>query len=59
MLEFDFTLEGSDAVMQLLAMTPHYLRITTEGLQRAQETQRLSDRAQVCFRVYRKNGTVV
>lgn len=59
MLEFDFTLEGSDAVMQLLAMTPHYLRITKEGLQRAQETQRLSDRAQVCFRVYRKNGTVV
>jgi len=59
LLEFDFPLEGSEAVMQLLAMTPHFLRITKEGLQRAQETERLSDRAQVCFRVYRKAESVV
>ena len=54
MLEFDFSLEGSENVMRLLAMTPHYMRITREGLERAAATQTLSDRAQVCFRVYRK-----
>jgi len=54
MLEFEFTLESNAAVMQLLAMTPHFLRITKEGLDRAQSTNRLTDRAQVCFRVYRR-----
>lgn len=59
MLEFDFTLETNAAVMQLLAMTPHYLRITKEGLTRAQATERLTDRAQVCFRVYRRRADVL
>ena len=45
--------------MQLLAMTPHYLRITKEGLARAQATERLTDRAQVCFRVYRRSEDVL
>lgn len=57
LLEFDFTLHGNDAVMQLLAMTPHYMRITKEGLERAASAETLSDRAQVCFRVYRKQTT--
>ena len=59
MLEFDFSLETNAAVMQLLAMTPHYLRITKEGLARAQATERLTDRAQVCFRVYRRSADVL
>lgn len=54
MLEFDFTLEDNASVMQLLAMTPHFMRITKEGLARAEAADHLEDRAQVCFRVYRR-----
>jgi len=54
MLEFSFTLRSAADVMRLLAMTPHYMRITKEGLNRAAATEELTDRAQVCFRVYRK-----
>ena len=59
LLEFDFTLLGSENVMRLLAMTPHYMRITKEGLERAAATEQLSDRAQVCFRIYRKAEAVI
>jgi len=59
MLEFDFTLESNAAVMQLLAMTPHFMRITKDGLARAEATEHLSDRAQVCFRVYRRSEAVI
>lgn len=56
MLEFPFTLESGEAVMELLAMTPHYLRITKEGVDRARAAERLEDRAQVLFRVYRREA---
>ena len=52
MLEFEFTLERSEDVMRLLSMTPHVMRITKEGMARAEAAERLTDRAQVCFRVY-------
>lgn len=54
MLEFSFTLESGEDVLRLLGMTPHVMRITAEGMARARETQQLADRAQVCFRVYRR-----
>lgn len=56
MLEFPLVLKSGEAVMELLAMTPHYLRITKEGLERARAAERLEDRAQVCFRVYRREA---
>lgn len=51
-LRFDFTLNSNDAVMQLLMMTPHWMRITEAGLNRARETACLQDRASVRFAVY-------
>ena len=59
LLEFPFTLDSNEAVMQLLSMTPHAMRITKEGAARAEAAQRLSDRAQVCFRVYRRGADVL
>ncbi|MEA4965922.1 MAG: methyltransferase domain-containing protein [Oscillospiraceae bacterium] len=56
LLEFPFTLEGNEDVLRLLSMTPHVMRITAEGMARARAAERLSDRAQVCFRVYRRAG---
>lgn len=54
MLEFSFTLENNADVMRLLSMTPHVMRITKEGMERARSTETLTDRAEVCFRVYRR-----
>lgn len=55
MLEFSFTLEHNTEIMQLLSMTPHVMRITKEGMERAKATQTLTDQAEVCFRVYRRD----
>ena len=46
-LEFDFTLEGADAVHDLLYMTPHVHRINAGGAAALAATERLHDRAQV------------
>lgn len=59
LVEFSFDLEGSAAVMALLAMTPHYLRITKEGLARARAAEGLQDRAQARFRIYRRTENVL
>lgn len=56
-LEFDISLTCGDQVQQLLAMTPHYWRISKEGAQRAAEATGLRDRAQVLFYVYERAGS--
>lgn len=53
-LEFTFTLEEPGQVQNLLAMTPHYFRISKEGARRLAETEHLTDTAQVIFNLYRK-----
>lgn len=52
-LEFSFDLETSQQVADLLAMTPHFWRITKEGAQAAAGTNHLHDMAQVIFNLYR------
>ena len=59
LVEFSFALEDNAAVMALLAMTPHYLRITKEGLVRARAAEGLQDRAQARFRIYRRTEDVL
>ncbi|MBQ7872146.1 MAG: methyltransferase domain-containing protein [Oscillospiraceae bacterium] len=56
MIGFDFSLEGPEAVRDLLYMTPHVWRISQAGAAALEQTQRLEDRAQVLFRVYQKLG---
>lgn len=56
-LEFSFTLEGGADIQRLLAMTPHFWRITKEGARRAAEATHLEDTAQVVFRLYRAETT--
>lgn len=51
-LEFDFSLTSSQQVRDLLAMTPHYWRVSKDGALRLAATQSLHDRAQVIFNVY-------
>lgn len=53
-LEFSFTLNDNLTVQNLFSMTPHVWRISKEGALRLQNTQSLSDSAQVIFNVYRK-----
>lgn len=53
-LEFPVTVESSAQVRNLLSMTPHFWRISREGAQRMEHTDRLSDTAQVVFNVYRR-----
>lgn len=55
-LEFDFTLEGADAVHDLLYMTPHVHRINAAGAAALAATERLHDRAQVIFNRYRRQA---
>ena len=55
-LEFDFTLEGADAVHDLLYMTPHVHRINAGGAAALAATERLHDRAQVIFNRYRRQA---
>ena len=58
MLEFDFTLIGSERILALLSMTPHIMRITAEGMARARALERLDDRAQILFRVFKKERSI-
>ena len=51
-LEFSFRVNSNRQVQNLLAMTPHYWRITKEGAQRLAQTQTLQDTAQVIFNLY-------
>lgn len=50
---FAFTAEG-EQVENLLAMTPHFWRISQEGAERLRNTQVLADRASCVVNVYRK-----
>ena len=52
-LEFSFTLTNHDEIWNLLAMTPHFLRIGPEGAARARAAETLTDTAQVVFNCYR------
>lgn len=50
---FPFTVTG-EQVQNLLAMTPHYYRISKEGALRLQQTQSLTDRASCVLNIYRR-----
>ncbi len=52
-LSFSFTAEGQQ-VQNLLAMTPHYWRISKAGAAALAATPALRDRASVIFYIYRK-----
>ena len=53
-LEFSFTLDTNKQVQNLLSMTPHFWRISKEGAERLQQTNTLTDTAQVIFNLYCK-----
>ena len=50
-VRFTFTLEGQQ-VQDLLAMTPHYYRISKEGAARLAATERLTDTASCVLNLY-------
>lgn len=52
-LRFPIHLEGSGAVWDLLAMTPHFMRISPAGADRARAAGELDDEAQAVIRRYR------
>ena len=53
-LRFDLLLTDPAQVQDLLAMTPHFWRITKEGAQRAAEAEGLRDAAHVRLNLYRR-----
>ena len=53
-LEIPFTLDDSTQIADLLAMTPHFWRISKEGATRAAALTHLEDRAQMVINCYRK-----
>ena len=53
-LAFDFELTEAQQIADLLAMTPHYWRITKDGARRAAETDWLSDTAHIRLNLYRR-----
>lgn len=55
-LTFPLELSSNAQVMQLLAMTPHFWRISREGAQRAAEAPSLRDEAQILFHIYRRES---
>lgn len=55
-IEFDFSLDSQEMIQNLLSMTPHFWRISKEAAQRLSQTCQLSDRAQVVFNVYGRQG---
>ena len=55
-LSFDFHLEGQELLHHLLYMTPHVWRISKEGAEALAKADRLSDRAEVVFNVYGRQG---
>ena len=52
-LRFDIMLTQRSQIQDLLAMTPHFWRITKEGAQRAAEAQTLRDAAHIRLNLYR------
>ena len=50
-IRFTFTVEGAQ-VQNLLSMTPHVYRISKEGAQRLQETDKLTDTASAVLNIY-------
>lgn len=52
-LKFDLMLTNSQQIQDLLAMTPHYWRITQEGSKRAAEANNLHDIAHIRLNLYR------
>ena len=50
-IRFTFTVEG-EQVRNLLSMTPHVYRISKEGAQRLNQTQRLTDTASAVLNIY-------
>ncbi len=50
-VRFSFSVEGAQ-VQNLLSMTPHIYRISREGLERLQQTQRLTDTASCVLNLY-------
>ena len=57
-LEFSFRLEGGEQVANLLAMTPHFWRISAEGAAAAAAADSLEDGAQVVLNLYRAEETI-
>lgn len=53
-IQFDFTLTDHQQVQDLLAMTPHFWRITKEGAARAAALEKLQDTAHVRLNLYQK-----
>ena len=53
-LKFSFTLDSNNQVQNLLSMTPHFWRISKEGAERLNQTDTLTDTAQVVFNLYGK-----
>ena len=53
-LRFDIMLTQQDQIQDLLAMTPHFWRITREGARRAAEAQTLRDTAHVRLNLYQR-----
>ena len=51
-VRFEFTVEGPQ-IANLLAMTPHFWRISAEGAKRLKETETLTDTASCVVNVYR------
>ena len=51
-LSFGFSLTGAEEVGSLLAMTPHFWRISRDGAERLAAAQSLDDRAEIVFNVY-------
>lgn len=51
-IRFSFTVEGQQ-VQNLLSMTPHVYRITKEGAQALERTERLTDTASCVLNIYR------
>ena len=53
-VQFDIMLTDGNQVADLLAMTPHYWRITRDGARRAAEANGLRDTAHVRLNLYRR-----
>lgn len=52
-IRFEFSVQG-EQVQNLLAMTPHFWRISADGALRLREKQSLTDRASCVMNIYRK-----
>ena len=52
-VEFPIALSGNRQVQDLLAMTPHFMRISKEGADRVRTAESLTDRVQAVCRLFR------